>query len=47
MIMSAPATYVLDQTGLAVVAFVDVECRSVMDHREILMALECLGVRNG
>lgn len=45
-IMSAPATYVIDQTGLVVIAFVDVECRSVMDHRQILMALGCLGGRN-
>jgi peroxiredoxin len=45
-IMSAPATFVLDQTGLVVLSFVDVECRSVMDHRQILMALECLGGRN-
>lgn len=45
-IMAAPATYVLDQTGLVVLAFVDVECRSVMDHRQILMALECLAGRN-
>lgn len=45
-IMSAPATYVLDQTGLVVLAFVDVECRSMMDHSQVLMALECLGGRN-
>jgi peroxiredoxin len=44
-IMAAPA-YVVDQTGLVVLAFVDVECRSVMDHRQILMALECLAGRN-
>lgn len=44
--MSAPATYVLDQTGLVVLAFVDVECRSVMDHRQVLVALECLAGRN-
>jgi peroxiredoxin len=44
-IMSAPATYVIDQTGLVALAFVDVECRSVMDHGQILMALECLGRR--
>jgi hypothetical protein len=43
--MSAPATYVIDQTGLVAVAFVDVECRSLMDHGQILMALECLGRR--
>lgn len=45
-IMSAPATYVLDQTGLVVLAFVDVECRSMMDHSQVLMALECLGGRS-
>jgi len=44
-IMSAPATYVIDQTGLVALAFVDVECRSLMDHGQILMALECLGRR--
>jgi peroxiredoxin len=44
-IMSAPATYVIDQTGLVALAFVDVQCRSVMDHGQILMALECLGRR--
>jgi peroxiredoxin len=44
-IMSAPATYVIDQTGLVALAFVDVECRSLMDHSQILMALECLGRR--
>lgn len=44
-IMSAPATYVIDQTGLVALAFVDVECRSLMDHGQILMALECLGAR--
>jgi peroxiredoxin len=42
---SAPATYVIDRTGLIALAFVDVECRSLMDHRQILMALECLGRR--
>jgi peroxiredoxin len=44
-IMSAPATYVIDQTGLIALAFVDVECRCLMDHGQILMALECLGRR--
>jgi peroxiredoxin len=44
-IMSAPATYVIDQTGLIALAFVDVECRSLMDHGQILMAIECLGRR--
>jgi peroxiredoxin len=43
--MSAPATYVIDQPGLVALAFVDVECRSLMDHGQILMALECLGRR--
>lgn len=42
---SAPATYVIDQTGLVALAFVDVECRSLMDHGQILMALECLARR--
>jgi peroxiredoxin len=42
---SAPATYVIDRAGLIALAFVDVECRSLMDHRQILMALECLGRR--
>ena len=41
-IMSAPATYVIDQTGLVALGFVDVACRSVMDHGQILTALECL-----
>ena len=45
-IMSAPATYVIDQTGLVALAFVDVECRSLMDHSQILRALECLAGRN-
>jgi peroxiredoxin len=44
-IMSAPATYVIDQTGLIALGFVDVECRCLMDHGQILMALECLGRR--
>jgi peroxiredoxin len=44
-IRSAPATYVVDRTGLVALAFVDVECRSLMDHGQILMALECLGRR--
>jgi hypothetical protein len=44
--MSAPATYVIDQTGLIAVAFVDVACRSLMDHGQILRALECLAGRN-
>jgi peroxiredoxin len=44
-IVSAPATYVIDQTGLIALAFIDVECRSLMDHGQILMALECLGRR--
>lgn len=44
-IMFAPATYVIDQTGLVALAFIDVECRSLMDHGQILMALECLGRR--
>jgi peroxiredoxin len=44
-IMSAPATYVIDQTGLVALAFVDVECRSLMDHDQILLALECLAGR--
>jgi peroxiredoxin len=44
--MSAPATYVIDQTGLIAVAFVDVACRSLMDHGQILKALECLAGRN-
>ena len=42
---SAPATYVIDQTGLVALAFVDVECRSLMDHGQILTALECLARR--
>ena len=44
--VAAPATYVIDQTGLIAVAFVDVACRSLMDHRQILRALECLAGRN-
>ncbi|MEH2474129.1 peroxiredoxin [Nitrobacteraceae bacterium AZCC 2161] len=44
-IMSTPATYVIDQTGLVALAFIDVECRRLMDHSQILMALECLGAR--
>jgi peroxiredoxin len=44
-ILSAPATYVIDPTGLVALAFVDVECRSLMDHGQILLALECLGRR--
>jgi peroxiredoxin len=44
-IMSAPATYVIDPTGLVALAFVDVECRTLMDHGQILMALECLNKR--
>jgi peroxiredoxin len=44
-IVSAPATYVIDQTGFVALAFVDMECRSLMDHGQILMALECLGKR--
>jgi peroxiredoxin len=44
-ILSAPATYVVDSTGLVALAFVDVECRSLLDHGQILMALECLGKR--
>ena len=44
-IRSAPATYVIDQTGLVALAFVDVECRSLMDHGQILTALECLARR--
>jgi peroxiredoxin len=43
--MSAPATYVIDQTGLVALGFVDMECRSLMDHGQVLMALECLGKR--
>jgi hypothetical protein len=43
--MSAPATYVIDPTGLVALAFVDVECRTLMDHGQILMALECLDKR--
>jgi peroxiredoxin len=43
--MSAPATYIVDQTGLVALAFVDVACRNLMDHGEILTALECLGKR--
>jgi peroxiredoxin len=39
---SAPATYVVDRDGMVAVAFVDLECRSLMDHRQILVALECL-----
>jgi peroxiredoxin len=44
-IVTAPATYVIDQTGMVALAFTDVECRSLMDHRQILKALECLGRR--
>jgi peroxiredoxin len=44
-IMSAPATFVVDQAGLVALAFVDVECRRLMDHGQILIALECLGRR--
>jgi peroxiredoxin len=44
-IMSAPATYVIDRTGMVALAFIDLECRSLMDHGQILMALECLGTR--
>ena len=44
-IMSAPATYVVDQSGLVALAFIDVECRSLMDHSQILTALECLARR--
>lgn len=44
-IVSVPATYVIDQTGFVALAFVDMECRSLMDHGQILMALECLGKR--
>jgi peroxiredoxin len=44
-IMSAPATFVIDPAGQVALAFVDVECRSLMDHGQILMALECLGRR--
>jgi peroxiredoxin len=43
--MSAPATYVIDRTGVVALAFIDLECRSLMDHGQILMALECLGRR--
>jgi peroxiredoxin len=43
--MSAPATYVIDQTGLIAVAFVDVACQILMDHDQILRTLECLGKR--
>jgi peroxiredoxin len=43
--MSAPATFVIDPTGLVVLAFVDAACRSFMDHGQIRMALECLGRR--
>jgi peroxiredoxin len=43
--MSAPATYVIDQRGQIALAFVDLECRSLMDHGQILMTLECLGKR--
>ena len=44
-IMSAPATFVIDPTGLVALAYVDVECRTLMDHSQILMALECLDRR--
>ena len=44
-ITSAPATYVIDRTGMVALAFIDLECRSLMDHGQILMALECLGTR--
>jgi peroxiredoxin len=44
-IMSAPATYVIDQTGMVALAFIDLECRSLMGHGQVLMALECLGAR--
>jgi peroxiredoxin len=44
-VMSAPATFVIDPTGLVALAFVDVACRSLMDHDQILKALECLGRR--
>jgi peroxiredoxin len=45
-LMSAPATYVIDRTGVVALAFIDLECRSLMDHGQILMALECLGRRS-
>ena len=41
-IVFVPATYVIDKTGFVAMAFVDLECRSLMDHGQILMALECL-----
>ena len=44
-IVSVPATYVIDQTGLVALAFVDIECRNLMDHGQVLLALECLGRR--
>jgi peroxiredoxin len=44
-IESVPATYVIDQMGFVAVAFVDMECRCLMDHGQILMALECLRKR--
>jgi peroxiredoxin len=44
-IVSVPATYVIDKTGFVAMAFVDLECRSLMDHGQILMALECLRKR--
>jgi peroxiredoxin len=44
-ILSAPATYVIDQTGHVALAFVDIMCRSLMDHGQILKALECLAKR--
>jgi hypothetical protein len=43
--VSTPATYVIDQTGLVALAFVDMERRSLMDHGQVLMALECLAKR--
>jgi peroxiredoxin len=42
---SAPATYIVDQRSVVVLAFVDLEGRSRMETDQIVMALECLGKR--
>jgi peroxiredoxin len=44
-ILSAPATYVIDRAGIIALAFIDLECRSLMDHGHILMAVQCLSKR--
>jgi peroxiredoxin len=43
--LSAPATYVIDRAGIIALAFIDLECRSLMDHGHILMAVQCLSKR--